>query len=452
MKRRNLLKTIPALPLMGGAAFANASQWGKNASTYLQGNFGPVEETTIESLSVTGSLPAELTGRFLRNGPNPGPSADAATHHWFVGNGMVHGIHIDGGRAVWYRNRYVESGANTHVIGHAGKTIAIVEAGGRPSELGYELEPLGLYDFEGTLNGAFSAHTKLDPDTGALHVMTYSPGPPPFKLTYLVVSATGKVVHTVDIPIPGPAMVHDISITPNWVAVYDLPVIADPALAQQGFRFPMTWRPEYGARVGLLPRNGGADDIVWTEVPLCYVFHPMNAFEDDAGNVVLDVCRYDKMFADGHTGGPFAENQDLTLDRWTINPTTRNVSIDRIDDRAQEFPRCHPDLNGKSYRYGYSVEVAGQAFPRILKHDLKAGTSRSLDLGPGRSSSEAVFVPREGATAEDDGYLMAWIYDKGRDQSDFVVVDAGDMAVMATVELPVRVPYGFHGSWIGDMS
>ena len=211
----------------------------------------------------------------------------------------------------------------------------------------YELESVGSYDFGGTLEGAFSAHPKRDPDDGSLHVMTYNPGPPPFVVQYVVVSEAGRVTRTVDIPVMGPVMVHDTSITKNWVLVYDLPVTANPALVQQGYRFPMQWNPEYGARVGLLPRTGGADDIVWIDVPLCYVFHPMNAHENADGDVVVDVCRYDRMF-DGTYNGPFDANAELTLDRWTLSPTARTCKSERVDDRAQEFPRAHPDLEGET--------------------------------------------------------------------------------------------------------
>jgi carotenoid cleavage dioxygenase len=175
----------------------------------------------------------------------------------------------------------------------------------------------------------------------------------------------------------------------------------------------------------------------------------MNAYETETGDVVLDVCRYDRMF-DGNYNGPFSNNTELTLDRWTINPGTRAVQVDRIDDRAQEFPRCHPDRNGKTYRYGYSVTVEGGAFPRILKHDLQTGQAVTHDLGAGRSSGEALFVPKAGAKREDEGYLMAWVYDPAADVSEFVVLDAEAMEQIASVKLPVRVPYGFHGSWIAD--
>ena len=453
MKRRSLLRgTLVALPALTLPtllrAAPNLGEWGEDASLYLSGNFGPVqEEQTIERLKVTGELPRDLDGRYVRNGPNPAGEVDTAGHHWFVGDGMVHGIRIQDGNALWYRNRYVRGGPNTHVIGHAGKTLAIVEAGTRPVELTDQLESVGYHDFNGTLTTGFSAHPKRDPDTGDLHVMAYNPGPPPFELHYLVVSAAGKVTRTLPIPVAGPTMVHDISISRNWVVVYDLPVTANPALAQQGYRFPFQWNPAYGARVGLLPRDGTADDIVWIEVPLCYVFHPMNAHENAAGDVVVDVCRYDRMF-DKNLNGPFASNAQLTLDRWTLSPKNGTMKSERVDDRAQEFPRVHPALESKPYRYGYTVSVENNAFPQILKQDMQTGKSAAHRLAAGRSSGEAVFVPREGGRDEDDGYLLSWVYDRNTNTSDFLVLDAQTMQQRALVKLPVRVPYGFHGSWI----
>ena len=63
-----------------------------DASPYLAGNFAPVsEEVTAFDLTVTGTIPDELQGRFLRNGPNPRAVPDMEKHHWFFGEGMVHG-------------------------------------------------------------------------------------------------------------------------------------------------------------------------------------------------------------------------------------------------------------------------------------------------------------------------------------------------------------------------
>ena len=145
---------------------------------YVQGNYAPVsDEVTAFDLPVIGELPVELEGRYLRNGPNPLDDRRLATHHWFVGDGMVHGVRLRGGRAEWYRNRYVGSsslsapivgsrtslaatgttapgGPNTNVGGFAGTTWAMVEAGGCPVELTYELETVGRNDFFGTLPGS----------------------------------------------------------------------------------------------------------------------------------------------------------------------------------------------------------------------------------------------------------------------------------------------------------
>jgi carotenoid cleavage dioxygenase len=441
-----------------------------SADPYLANNFGPVaEETTATDLEVVGTIPADLNGRYLRNGPNPLGAVDRTTHHWFAGPGMVHGVRLDEGRASWYRNRWVRSpelvealgeengdrnlggSNNTHVIGHAGRTWAIVEAGSPPVELSDELDTVGANNFFGTLpDQAFSAHPKIDPDTGDLHAMAYSwPG---FEdhVQYVHVGRDGRVIKTVDVPVPGMVMMHDMSLTEHYAVIYDLPVTVSGELLERGMNFPFAWNADYAPRVGLLPRDGTAADVIWCDVNPCYVFHPMNAYEDEAGNVVLDVCRYERMF-EKDTYGPFGDSV-ATLDRWTVNPTTRKVNEQRIDDRGQEFPRCHPGLNGKPYRYGYSVVVEPGAFPRILKHDVTAGTTHEFDLGPGRHSGEPYFVPREGAQSEDDGYLMTYVYDEGRDKSELLILDAHDPSQkpLAQVLLPARVPYGFHGSWIAE--
>ena len=77
---------------------------------YLEGAYAPVrEELTALDLPVTGELPAELDGRYLRNGPNPLLAPDPERYHWFAGDGMVHGVRLRDGRAAWYRNRFVRS-------------------------------------------------------------------------------------------------------------------------------------------------------------------------------------------------------------------------------------------------------------------------------------------------------------------------------------------------------
>jgi 8'-apo-carotenoid 13,14-cleaving dioxygenase len=437
---------------------------------YLSDNFAPVQhEVTAHDLPVIGTIPPELEGRYLRNGPNPLGELTPATHHWFTGQGMVHGVRLRGGRAEWYRNRWVRGGdvaqrlgepplpsparlrtysANTSVRGHAGRTFALVEGGALPVELDYELNSVAAVDFGGTLPNGFTAHPKIDPATGEMHALCYSWRELADHVQYVVVGADGRVRRVVDIPLPGMTMLHDMSITQRYAVVYDLPVTLAPAV---GGGFPFRWDPAYGARVGLLPRDGSAADIVWCEVGPCYAYHALNAYDAADGTVVVDVCRYERMF-DRDVLGPAGDCLP-TLDRWVLDPVRRTVSETRIDDRAQEFPRVRADREGLPHRFGYAAGVGAGFLPgATYKHDLVAGTTTAHDHGPGRGSAEPVFVPRPGASAEDDGWLLSYVHDATRDASELVVLDARELArpPVARVPLPQRVPFGFHGDFVPD--
>ncbi|MEE4361911.1 MAG: carotenoid oxygenase family protein [Pseudomonadales bacterium] len=445
-----------------------------SVNPYLEHNFAPVaEEVTTFDLPVVGELPPELAGRYLRNGPNPLGEVDGAHHHWFIGDGMVHGLRLRDGRAEWYRNRYVGSrhlseqrgaadipgrnwndsatGPNTNVGGFAGRTWALVEGGGCPVELDYELETLGRNDFDGTLPGAFTAHPKLDPLTGELHAMVYA-WPQWFDhVQYVVLGADGRVRRTLDVPLPGMTMMHDMSLTQRWVVIYDQPVTVDFTMLED-WPFPLRWNPDYGNRVGLLPREGRAEDIVWIDVPLGYCFHPMNAYDADDGTVVVDLCIYDRMF-DRDRLGPFGDGM-ARLERWVLDPARRRVSTTVIDERANEFPRHRGSRGTLPYRYGYCASPSPDpscGWP-TLKHDLQTGTRQCFDHGEGRAGGEPVFVARESAVEEDDGYLLTLVHDLGRRATEFVVLDARDFArgYVARVPLPQRVPFGFHGNWVSD--
>ena len=447
-----------------------------DVSLYLSGNYAPItEEITARDLPIEGEMPAELNGRYLRNGPNPAGNVDPLTHHWFVGDGMVHGIRLRDGRAEWYRNRYVGSssisarrgqpdipgpnwsgmrvGPNTNVGGFAGTTWAMVEAGGCPVELTYELETIGRNDFNGTLPGGFTAHPKLDPVTGEMHAMVYAWQQWMDHVQYVVVAPDGRVRRTVDIPLPGMTMLHDMSLTERYAVVYDQPCTVDFDLAFAG-RFPFRWNPDYGNRVGLLPRDGTATDIVWIDVPIGYSFHPMNSYDTPDGRVIIDLCVYDQMFKEDVLG-PFGDHSLARLERWELNPAARTVSVTEIDDQPSEFPRHRGSLSTKPYRYGYTVSPSQDptaGWPTI-KYDLHTGARQVFEHGPGRASGEPVFIGRQAGTGEDDGWLVTFVHDLGRQTTEFVVIDAQDFGrtdYVARVPLPQRIPFGFHGNWIRD--
>jgi 8'-apo-carotenoid 13,14-cleaving dioxygenase len=427
---------------------------------YLGGNFAPVEqELTVFDLPVTGEIPAELEGRWLRNGPNPGSDVDPAVHHWFLGAGMVHGVRLRGGRAEWYRNRSVAgadgAAPNTNVGGFSGTTWAMVEAGTPPVELGYELDSLGTNRFFGTLPNGFSAHPKYDPATGELHAMAYHWPDLIDHVQYVVVGPDGRVSKIVDVPVADMPMIHDMSLTPTYAVVYDLPVTVNLDVVVEGYPWPFSWAPDRAARVGLLPRNGSADDVIWCDVDPCYVFHPLNAYDADDGTVVVDLCRYDRMMNTDRRG-PFADCLP-TFDRWVIDPIAKRVFETRLDDRPQEFPRHNPTVGLQQHRFGYTSEIhtdGPNLHGAIIKIDVEAGTTEAHEFGPGRGGAEPVIVPKVDAVAEDECWILTAVYDATTDTSELCILDAQDISgpEVARIELPQRVPFGFHGNWVSDSS
>ena len=302
---------------------------------------------------MTGQLPADLNGRYLRNGPNPITPPDPATYHWFTGEGMVHGMRLRDGKAEWYRNRWVRNrevaaalgepdragavhaemdvAANTNVIGHAGRLLAIVEAGGRPIELSGDLDTIARTDFEGTLPNGFTAHPKRDPSTGELHVTAYFWGLP--YVHYIVVGTDGRARVVEPIEVKGSPMVHDMSITETRAVFYDLPVTFNMDMAMAGARLPYRWDDDYGARIGVMPFGATSNDVRWVDIEPCYVFHPLNAY-DDGDNVVLDVMRWPRMF-DRNLLGP--NDGEPSLWRWT-DPAAGQGTRSTFDDRPRSFP------------------------------------------------------------------------------------------------------------------
>jgi len=433
---------------------------------YLQGNFAPVsEEVTAHDLPVTGAIPPELSGLYLRNGPNPRPGEDPG--HWFAGHGMVHGIRIEDGCARWYRNRWVRTRsfeeedpqlvtpdgvvdhtvavANTNVIGHAGRIFALVESS-FPTELTPELETVGICDFDGRLTTSMTAHPKLCPTSGELHFFGYRFLPP--YLTYHRLDAAGRFVASEEIPVKGAAMIHDFAITDGHLVFMDLPIVFTPELLAQG-RFPYAWSHDYGARLGVLPRGGRGQDVRWLEIEPCYVFHPMNAFER-GGQIVLDVARYERLWDDGPEG--FAP---AFLHRFTLDLSSDKVREEQLDDRPIEFPRVDERRVGLPNRYGYAVSdpiVAGDRNTELVKYDLETGTREAHDFGVGCRPGEGVMVAAGAEAGEDEGFVLCLVHDATRNGSELVILDGGTFGAepVARIELPQRVPFGFHGNWVPD--
>src|SRR5665213_3558578 len=429
----------PAMPPDGDRTLRSACRPGHRGryrrawtmvNPYLEGNFAPVfeERTDDHVLEVTGVVPPDLAGRLLRNGPNPvSLPEDPADYHWFSGDGMVHAISLSGGKATGYRNRWVrtraladevatvpptgpsepiDGPANTHVIRHAGTTLALVETG-FPHALSPDLGRARIHDFDSTLSSPMTAHPKVDPVTGELVFFGVDLFGPPF-LRYHVVDASGQLTTTEELDIPRATMMHDFGVTATRAVFLDQPVVFDLALAARGRPLPFRWMPEAGSRLGVMPRNGRDADLRWISMDPSYVFHILNAF-DDGDRTVLDVVRYDAVF-ETNPGEPVTRHLP-SLHRWTLDP----------------------------------AGVVG-----LVKYDFARDEAVRFDPGEGHSPGEPVFVRAADGAGEDEGWVLSVVYDATRDRSDLVILDARSFAgpPVATVHLPVRVPFGFHGSWV----
>ncbi|MGW2631186.1 carotenoid oxygenase family protein [Streptomyces chattanoogensis] len=440
---------------------------------HLLGAFAPVQdELTVTELQVTGAIPPELTGWYLRNGPNPHQATSA---HWWLGDGMVHGVRLEAGRAVSYRNRWVQTAtltrgaelrdeqgkrdllagvANTHVVRHAGRTLALIESS-FPYQLdmrrGNELSTIGAYDFHGRLHTPMTAHPKTCPTTGELHFFGYGAGPDETPLTYHRAGAQGELTISRPVDVGAPTLMHDFHLTSRHVVFMDLPMVFDLPKAVAGDRgLPYTWTPDHGARLGVLNREDPYGPVRWFDIAPCYVFHTLNAHEDaDGQRLTLYAIRYD------HVGENVDVNGHGSLWRWTIDLVTGTVREEQLDDRRAEFPRIDDRLAGLPARYGYATTLkspeGSDCQGAIHRYDLHSGTTVSHAFAAGRTPGEAAFVPANSVPGS-SGWLMTYVYDAATDRSDLVILDADDLTAppAATIHLPRRVPVGFHGNWLPD--
>jgi carotenoid cleavage dioxygenase len=439
---------------------------------YLEGAFAPVKtETTATRLTVRGSIPRDLQGILTRIGPNPMQVPNPAIYHWFTGDGMVHGVRMSDGVAEWYRSRWVGTDSvnqrmgrprapgprhgpsdvvNTNVIGHAGSLWALVEAGALPVKLDRELNTLRHSYFASTLSRSYAAHPHRDPQTGELHAVCYD-SLSRNKVRYVVIDPQGFVVRDVAIPVRHGPMIHDCAITARHVLIFDLPITFSFGALLHGATFPYQWNGRHPARVGLLPRTGNLAELRWFEVEPCQIFHTANAYELDDGSVIVDAVVYQRAFDRSRQG---LETSQTRLERWRLDSAQGCVERKIFSECKQEFPRYDERRTTQPYRYAYTIGIDVEHIrPQPLyRLDIETGKILRHDFGPHHVPSEAVFVPRTADGAEDDGWLLAYVYDTAADRSSVFILDARDLAgePQAVIELPVRVPLTFHGNWIPD--
>ena len=442
---------------------------------FLTGMHQPMaEELSLDHLEISGQIPQALTGTYARIGPNPF-KPDPRGHHWFVGDGMVHGIRLSNGKAEWYHNRYIKAGTlernggppaaggprrgardtvNTNVLKLAGKTLALVESGPFPFELDSNLNTIESTNLNGTLTAPFTAHPHEDPKTGEWHAITYEPETQN-KVWHVCISKAGEVISERAISVRDGPSIHECSLTEHYVIVFDLPVTLSMSALAQGFNFPFRWNKNHQARVGLLPRKGPPEEIIWCDVDPCYVFHVANSFQNADGSVTIDLCAYESMFAHGSDG---PNGVPCGFERWRVDPAHQQVTREAIDPSPQEFPRVDERFFGQPYHHAWVVSQPSDTVSnfatdnRLYHHNVKTGDRRSYRFGDGLVGGEFVFVPRAQDAEEADGWLMGLVIDVKNDTTQLQFFEALNIeqGPVGAVHIPHRIPPGFHGNWIPD--
>lgn len=461
---------------------------------YLNGAWAPnFTEVDATELEVIGTIPADLNGIYLRNTENPVHDA-IGVYHPFDGDGMVHAMTFRNGSAS-YRNRFVQTAgflaeqeagrslwtgiagnpakseregwgargrmkdaSSTDIVVHGGQALSTHYMCGE----GYLLNPQSLAN-EGTADwvpdSGVSAHPKVCPQTGELLFFNYSKAAP--YMHYGVVSADGKLAHYIPIELPGPRLPHDMAFTRNYSILIDMPLFWDPELLPRNIHANRFFK-DLPTRFAIVPRHGSVREIRWFEAAPTFVLHWMNAwesgdeiildgyFQDDPDPAPIEIPgldhRFGKLLAniDEHSFKP-------RLHRWRFNLKTGATSEMHLDERTLEFGTFDQRRAGIESRYLYSTttEPGWFLFNGLVKHDLQREDSESYFLGPERYGSETPFAPRDGSSAEDDGYLITFVTDLALDRSECVVFDAQQVSAgpVCQIILPHRISSGTHATW-----
>ena len=474
----------------------NFAPFGDAHGPLLTGPYAPVadESALIDLPLLLGAIPQDLNGVYLRAGPNP-RFAPNGRYHPFDGDGMIHAAQFRAGRLTvhnrWVRtdafqqedaagqaaywgiretllgraDKPLKDSANTDLVGHAGKALALWYMSGDA----YEIDPLTLRTLGkqraiAATGGKISAHAKVDEITGELMYFDYGHEPP--YMHYGVLGPDGALKHHVPIPLPGPRLPHDMAVTEHYSILHDLPLFHDEQARRIG-RHKIDFHPELPARFGVIPRHGRSDELRWFEFTPCFLYHVVNAWEsrDERGEwITMVACRYmPATRADGsldaaRTARNVAELvMTARLWEWRMNLSTGAAEERCLDaEHNLEFPTFNAALTGRRTRFGYLADQHAQSILQwngLRKVDLDRGTTLSAWTDSAEHSwySEPWFAAADRPQSEDHGYLIAFQFHAMQQRSTLDIFDARDLGrgPLAQALLPRHVPVGFHGCWIG---
>lgn len=465
----------------------------------LQGAYAPIaDEVVIDDLTVIGEIPQDLNGMYCRNGPNRAFAAEGR-YHWFDGDGMLHAVYFDRG-CVQYRNKWVETDSlkeeraagralwkgvkesprkgrpdmplkntsNTDVKFHNGKLVSMWYLAGSVYQCDPQtLETVGKLECNGAINVPISAHSRVDERTGEFIFFSYGKTAP--YMHYGVVGKDGRLKTMMPVALPGPRLPHDMAITEHYSILHDLPLTYDQDALSAG-RHKLKFYGDMPSRFAVVPRHGKVQDIRWFEAAPCYMYHVSNAWEEDDGHGGIEIVmtgtpfrlprdRGGNIVADKVPQMPANLEHDFMFHEWRFNLRTGQTRERVIDDILNtEFPVINSWMQGYKTRYSWNVLMARNNIPEqprfagLTRFDLQTGKTQAFTEGPDFWYSEAPFAPKDNWQAEDDGYLVGFVWNGRERRSEVQVFDASDVAQgpVARILLPQRVPHGFHATWVSQ--
>jgi all-trans-8'-apo-beta-carotenal 15,15'-oxygenase len=369
--------------------------------------------------------------------------------------------------------------ANTHVVQLGDQLLALWEAGSPHALDPHTLETHGLSTLNGVLDSGeeFSAHPRFDPGHhGAPRMVNFGVQADPIagsSTIRLMEFATdgpdaGRLISSRKDSFPGFCMLHDFVITPNWAVFLQNALDLDPVpflVGLKGAGQAIKSRRETQSKFLLIPRDSGAfagqpPRIV--DGPSGFVFHHVNAWESVGPlDVVVESIYYDQFPSiqpdQNFRELDFEKYPGGTLQQCRLNLAEGTHSCNKlVRRRSGEFAMVNPRNEGLSARHVWMAVTEVESdngfqngpLQAIMNKDLITGQQALWRSGPRAFVTEPVMVPRPGANAEDDGWVLVLVWNGARRSTDLVVLNAHDMSEQAVLELPLAIPYGLHGSWV----
>ncbi|MDH6268200.1 carotenoid cleavage dioxygenase-like enzyme [Rhizobium sp. SG_E_25_P2] len=463
-------------------------------------------EGEIYDLEVDGTVPDEIDGTFFQVAPDPQYPPMLGDDIFFNGDGAITAFtfkngHVDFKRRYVmterlkaqraaraslhgiYRNRYTNdpsvrelnnSTANTNVVVHGGKLLALKEDSAPYALDPVTMETIGLWDFNGQLTSAtFTAHPKIDPANGDLLCFGYEArGDATPDIVYYEIDSSGRKKRETWIVAPYAAMIHDFAVTENYVIFPLMPLTSDLDRMKNGGRH-FEWQPGLDQLFGVLRRDGDGRDVRWFKAPNGFQGHTLNAF-DDRGRIFIDMpitsgnIFYFFPQADGTVPPPetLASNMmRLTID---MNSTANGLDMAPLTRFPCEFPRSDDRYMGRHYSHGFVIAMDPskpfneaqigprpfQFFNQLAHINVSTGRIKTWFADDQSCFQEPIFVPKSADAAEGEGYVIALRNRLLEQATDLLILDAQhlDEGPIATVKLPIRLRMSLHGNWVPSLA